>query len=602
MHRRQFLRSAAVGLAAASSCASAPYVLKNKRPNLVFVLVDQLRTQSCGYFGGYADHAPAQTPNIDRLAAKGADFRNAVSTCPVCSPYRASLFSGKYQSSTGHVKNELRCLPDNDTIGNTLDRYGYLTHYLGKWHLDNQQYTPPGDRRLGFNQGWEAYNFNHNYYRGYFYRNTPDRISVDGYEPDVQTDMAIDFIDTASKSDAPFALFLSMGPPHKPWNWNNVPGRFADMFHGETFPDPPNYRDGHGLYWVPSWDEEWWMNSWKPYRHRYRQVYAAQTSSIDWNLGLLMQALDEKGLAEDTVLVFTSDHGEMSGSQGRLQKNIFYEEAARVPFLLHWKDQTPAQVHDACLGTVDIAPTLLGLLDLPIPDSMEGMNLSHTALGEAGPEPRYAVMTGMGHAYRWEDGWEWRAIRSRRHTFAFMLATGEEMLFDNIADPYQTHNLMDDLHEESVQQAYYFLKDRLYERLFALGDPLRSTLWYRDNWTEDGNVLVRSATRSMATAAERPQSGSPAGVDLHQNYPNPFRAKTTIRYQLDASTGIRLTIYDVMGRRVRMLEQSTAPAGTHSLKWDGADNAGRKLAGGTYLLRLETSDGTASTRRMTLLR
>lgn len=233
--------------------------------------------------------------------------------------------------------------------------------------------------------------------------------------------------------------------------------------------------------------------NWKPNRFQYRQAYAAQTSSLDWDLERLLSAIDDMGLAENTIFVFTSDHGEMFGSQGRIAKKIFYEEAARVPFLICWPGRIEPQVSDACLNTPDIAPTLLGLMNLPVPDSMEGMDLSHLALGKDGPEPEAALMQGMGHTYQWHDGDEWRAIRDKRYTYARMLADGTEYLFDNIEDPYQTRNLIDD---PAHQGTYDYLKQMMEERLEALGDPLKLTTWYQGRWTQD-RVIVRSATRKL---------------------------------------------------------------------------------------------------------
>jgi arylsulfatase A-like enzyme len=132
----------------------------------------------------------------------------------------------------------------------------------------------------------------------------------------------------------------------------------------------------------------------------------------------------------------------MFGSQGRIAKKIFYEEAARVPFLLRWPGEVEPRVLDAPLNTPDIAPTLLSLMGLPVPDSMEGMDLSHLARGQIGPEPEAAFMQGMRHTYQWHDGDEWRAVRTERYTYAKMLADGSEYLFDNYRDPYQQNNLV----------------------------------------------------------------------------------------------------------------------------------------------------------------
>jgi arylsulfatase A-like enzyme len=465
-----------------------------ERPNLVYVFADQLRYQSCGYAGD----SKARTPNIDHLAAQGVNFVNAVSVSPTCAPYRASLFTGKYTSSTGMVINEIRMRPDPDAIGHVLKANGYRTGYMGKWHLygtknypaDEYQFVPPGPHRLGFDY-WGAHNFNHNYYKAYYYRDDPKQIMVDGYEPDEQTNMAIEYMRQARDAKQPFALFLSYGTPHDPWNWDNCPEEYNKLFRDVDFPDPPNYRDGSAEYWNPRMTADWWI---KEYKHRFplhRKVYYAMTANLDWNMGRLVSAMDEMGLSESTILVFTSDHGEMSGAHGRIAKGIFYEEAARVPFLMRCPGWIPAgHVSDVCLNTPDIMPTLLSMMGLPIPICVEGQDLHYAAFGQPGLEPDAAFLQGMGHTYQWLDGFEWRALRDKRYTYAVMRQDGTEYLFDNQRDPYQMRNLVE---EKTYAEVLDSFRDNLAKRMTSLNDTFESCTWYRDHWTED-NVILRSAT------------------------------------------------------------------------------------------------------------
>jgi len=159
--------------------------------------------------------------------------------------------------------------------------------------------------------------------------------------------------------------------------------------------------------------------------------------------------------------------------------------------LMRWPGQIPGgSVSEACLNVPDIMPTLLGLLDLPIPEEVEGMDLSHCALGQDGPEPDAAFMQGMGHTYMWVDGNEWRAARDKRFTYAIMRADGSEYLFDNQADPLQEHNLLHDLnYEQDLERLRTFVVQRMRE----LNDPFERTTWYRGRWTEDRKI-VRTAT------------------------------------------------------------------------------------------------------------
>jgi arylsulfatase A-like enzyme len=198
---------------------------------------------------------------MDRLVSEGVSFCNAVSGHPLCAPYRASLFTGKYGSSTGMAISELRMSPNHVCFGHVLQQAGYETAYIGKWHLwgaspenhgtEVDQFVPPGPYRLGFDGYWAATNSWHEYYRSFYYGNGPQRIAMHGYEPDVQTDLAVQWIQEGRDLKKPFALFLSYGPPHDPWRWDNVPAEYAAMFGDVEFPLPPNYADGSAEYWHP---------------------------------------------------------------------------------------------------------------------------------------------------------------------------------------------------------------------------------------------------------------------------------------------------------------------------------------------------------------
>ncbi len=463
------------------------------RPNLLYIFADQLRYRSCGYTGDPRAH----TPHIDVLAREGADFCNAVSGHPVCAPYRASLLTGKYTTSTGMVINELRMNPHHRCLGHCLTDYGYATAYIGKWHLwanelghhydPKNSYVPPGPHRLGFDDFWAAYNFHHEYVDAYYHRDSPEKIVLPGYEPDGQTDLAIEQLRKARESDQPLALFLSYGTPHDPWTTENGPAAYYAMFEDVDFPLPPNYKPENDPY----------ADGWARFRPGEREalpdwmrIYYAMVANLDWNVGRLLTAVDRLGLRDNTVVVFTSDHGEMFGAQGRRAKNIFYDEAVRVPFLVRWPDHIPAgSVSDVCLNTPDIMPTLLALLGLPVPGAVEGVDLSPFVLGQKGGEPDAAFMQGTGATAAWQDGHEWRALRSKRYTYAVYRVDGQEILFDNITDPYQRHNLAGhSAHADILRHFRVMLK----ERMASLNDTFEACTWYRDHWTEE-RVILRAA-------------------------------------------------------------------------------------------------------------
>src|SRR6056297_113156 len=292
-----------------------------QKPNIVFIMVDQLRYQSLGYAGDEY----AQTPNIDEFSEESGNFDQAVASMPVCSATCASLFTGKYTSSTGMVINELRMNPNHRCLAHVLTEVGYRTGYIGKWHLWANQlgrhnktenaFVPPGPYRLGFDGYWAGYNFHHTYFDTYYFEDAPEKIyyGEDVYEPDAQTDMAMDFISEHSNTDAPFFLFLSYGPPHDPWKKRNVPQKWYKKFKHTQFETPPNYswrKDPYGDMWANKLH-------WPRRIRKWKRVYYAMTANLDWNFGRILDHLEQLGVEENTIVIFTSDHGEMFGAHGR---------------------------------------------------------------------------------------------------------------------------------------------------------------------------------------------------------------------------------------------------------------------------------------------
>ncbi|MGN1409488.1 MAG: sulfatase-like hydrolase/transferase, partial [Eubacteriales bacterium] len=219
----------------------------------------------------------------------------------------------------------------------------------------------------------------------------------------------------------------------------------------------------------------------------------SMAEKADENVGKMLAAIKEAGLEDDTIFVFTSDHGELFGAHGRRAKNIFYEEAVRVPFLMRCPGEIPVGENDVCLNTVDIMPTLLSMMGMKddIPDEVEGRDLSDAVLGKAGAdEPDGALMMGTGATAAWEDGHEWRAYRTKKYTYATYYADGSELLFDNENDPLQMKNL-------AAEPEYFETKCAIRNMMFAemnrVGDKFHPSSYYRDNWCEDRIILKTKA-------------------------------------------------------------------------------------------------------------
>jgi arylsulfatase A-like enzyme len=510
-NRREFMRLAALEIGGVLFMNElhlpSAFAQKKKRPNIIFLMADQLRYQSCGYAGD----KKAVTPNIDRMATEGINFRQAVSSMPVCAAYRASLFTGKYVTSTGMVINELRMNPNQRCLGHVLKDSGYNSGYIGKWHLYSNQlgkhndpecsFVPPGKHRLGFDGFWAAYNFHHEYYRTYYHKDTPEKIfhGENIYEPDAQTDMAIEYIAKHKADGSPFSMVVSYGTPHDPWDKKSVPEKYSNMFKDVKFSLPPNYSSAKDPY-----GDEWSNIDCDPEKlDEWMRIYYAMTANLDWNVGRIIDAVDRMGLAEDTIIVFTSDHGEMFGAHGRMKKNIFYDEAARVPMLVRCKGKIPAgSVSDCCFNTPDIMPTLLGLLGLgkSIPKEVEGMDLSHLVRGQSGPEPEAAYLFNTGACAIWEDGHEWRAVRDKKYTYAVYRGGGKndlprkELFFDNIKDSYQTENLVGDAKQKRKIQRFRKL---LKKKMQKLNDTFPASTWYQGKWTDGNRNIISGAKGSF---------------------------------------------------------------------------------------------------------
>jgi arylsulfatase A-like enzyme len=427
--------------------------MASARPNVVFVFADQMRFCDTGFMG----NEQVRTPHLDQMAAEGVTFTHAVSSCPICTPYRASLLTGKHTLSNGMVLNDVR-LPTNErTVAHCFRDAGYDTGYVGKWHLDGAHrvaYTPPGPRRQGFDY-WAVANCTHAYMHSHYYRDDPLPIWIPGYDADHFTDLTVQYI--REHQERPYCLFLSWGPPHDPCRVM-----------------PPEYiiHDAADVKLRP--------NVSGPDRREEIAGYWSHIAALDRNMGRISAALEETGQAENTIFVFTSDHGDMLGSQGKVRKQKPWDESIRVPFVMRWPGHCPAGTRtDSLLNAMDLMPTLLDLVGLPIPASVEGVSLGHAALtGEtAGPESTFIQNTcPFG-----EPTPEWRGVRTRRHTYVKTLE-GPWLLYDNEADPCQMDNLAGRPQAQKLQAE---LEDHLQVWLKQIGDDFapREAYWKRFGYT-----------------------------------------------------------------------------------------------------------------------
>lgn len=423
MKRRDLLKSAGAG--AAALVLGAPRLRSAepaRKPNLIYVFADQWRAQATGYAG----NKDVQTPHLDRLARASVNFQNAVSCCPVCSPYRASLLTGQYPLTHGVFLNDVPLRSEATTLAEVYRHSGYQTAYIGKWHLDGNQRSAfiPRERRQGF-EFWKVLSCTHAYNNSFYYGDDDVRRKWEGYDALAQTAEAQQYIRDHADGP-PFALVLSWGPPHDPYG--TAPQKYQDLFQPDRLALRPNVSETD--------------------RVKARAAlagYYAHIAALDDCVGALLQAVQEAGIERDTIFVFTSDHGDMLFSHGGQNKQQPWDESIRVPFLLRYPALlgTEGKIIDLPINTPDILPTLLGLGGIPSPGTVEGTDFSAILTGRA-PIPDYAALIAcpspFGQWTRARGGREYRGVRTRRHTYVRDLH-GPWLLYDNERDPYQLDNL-----------------------------------------------------------------------------------------------------------------------------------------------------------------
>lgn len=428
--RQQFLR----GVAGAALCLGAiPLGAKpvRKRPNLLIILVDEWRAQAFGYRGD----PNAVTPTIDRFARQSVDFEEAVSGTPVCCPARASLLTGQYPRTHGVYINDVPLKPKGPTLGEVFANAGYQTGYIGKWHLygspegvyERRSAFVPPEARFGFDY-WKAAECTHNYQKSIYYAGT-DRTPRywPGFDAIAQTANAAQFVRDHAAADDPYLLVLSLGPPHFPYMPpEDYRRRWADR--------PIRLRDN-----VPAEDRE--------AATAELRGYYAQAELLDDCFKRLLDTVDETGTADDTIVVFMADHGEMALSQGVNYKNVPWDESIRIPFLVRYPRQLGPEGRrlDAPLNMPDVLPTLLSLAGLPTPSQVEGHDWSPAMEGRRrgdAPTSAFLSLDASFGSMRQYGIAEFRGVRTARHTYVRAI-TGPWLLYDNVADPLQLENLVD---------------------------------------------------------------------------------------------------------------------------------------------------------------
>lgn len=439
MNRREFLKqSAAASLIATASHAASADPPVSKKLNVLYIFSDQHRAQSLP--GEPLNQAEA--PAFDRFRHQNLSMDCCISNYPLCVPHRAILMSGLYPNQSHVASNEESLQPIVPGLGETFQKAGYQTGYVGKWHLykGEDQFVPKGPYRFGF-EDWHAWANTNKHYDGItFDQETGARRIMPGYQPVRMTDQAIEFLNGQKGSEKPWFLVVSWNPPHPPYD---PPTAERNRYDTSTLKFRANVRMP-----IP---EDKVIAPWPALKsmetlHDAEQGYYGAITAIDKEFARLLKTLDDNGMADNTIVIYTSDHGEMMGSHGHMAKQMPHEESCRVPFFIRHPMVKLPRKSDALFASVDIYPTLCGLAGIPVPQHCSGRDFSAHMLAKGSFKESEMVflMSNQGPPNRQEVNTPtYRGLRTKTHTYAVQL-DGRWALYDNVADPYQMKNLVKD--------------------------------------------------------------------------------------------------------------------------------------------------------------
>lgn len=488
------------------------------KPNIIYVFPDQFRNCAMGFWNDEeytkavnwkAD--PVHTPNLDRFASESLVLSDAVSNCPLSSPYRGMFLTGMYPESNGITLNcmaerpESTLNPDAICLSDVLKANGYNCAYIGKLHAEcptpNDPANPghyvsdrrpewdaytPAERRHGYDY-WYSYGTFDEHKNPHYWDTEGKRHDPHEYSVKHETDKAIEYLRNENgerKEGAPFFLTVAYNPPHSPYEglddcMEEDYNRYKDMTYSELY-----VRDNADTTLSKA---------------ESAKYYFANVTGVDREFGRILDEVKRLGLEDNTIVVFTSDHGETMCSQGTLDpKNSIYTESFNVPFIIRWGKKIRHRVDDLMLGTTDIMPTLLALAGLEdrIPATVEGKNLADAILEKPCKRPEACLYIRNLNGPKDESGLVRgffpvaRGIRTGRYSMEISITKDYEidnvLIFDNQEDPYQ----MQCLSARDNMELFGDLCGILAEKLKESND-----IWFRENILQ--NILDKSRSEKI---------------------------------------------------------------------------------------------------------
>jgi len=498
MDRRYFLKAAGLGAAslALGGCVSSLQkgTVVGKRPNILFIMSDDHAAPAISAYKGFLASV-AKTPNLDRIAKEGMLFKNCFCTNSICAPSRAVILTGKYSHLNGVIDNGKRFDGSQQTFPKLLQKVGYQTAMIGKWHLKTDDY-------------WNVLPGQGTYYNPAM-KEMGRRKKYNGYTTDIITDHCLKWLKERT-SDKPFCLMYHHKAPHREWE----PGpKHLTMYDDVTIPEPETLFDDYSNRGTAAKEQDMtiektmnnrdlklvapknltpeqkklWDAAYEPKNEAFRKAnlkgkelvrwkyqryikdYLRCIASVDDNVGRVLDYLDEAGLARNTVVIYTSDQGFYLGEHGWFDKRFMYEESLRMPFLVRYPHQIkPGSVNDDMVLNLDFAPTFLDFAQVQIPTDMQGQSLRPLLKGITPIDWRSSIYYHYYEYPAWHSVKRHYGIRTERYKLMhFYYDIDEWELYDLAKDPDELKNLYGDPAYEGVVKK---LKAELARLKKELGD------------------------------------------------------------------------------------------------------------------------------------
>ncbi|MDW5288099.1 sulfatase [Formosa sp. PL04] len=448
-----------------------------EQPNLIIIHTDEhsFRTLSCyqdlmsedqAFVWGKGNNV--QTPNIDKIANEGAICTSYYAASPVCTPSRASLITGLYPQATGAPKNGMHISEDIPTFATILRDQGYATSYVGKWHLaGHEKYTFDIEYNAGFDDNTYMMRGGH---APYFQitedgvKGINDKVAAKLPKEDVIhvtdyfTDKALDILER--DKNKPFVLMLSIPDPHTP-DYAKPPYNtmYSDMDIQAPITMDPKYTAAK-----PSWakGDEKDKNEGKEFDKEALRQYFGMVKHIDDSVGRILKFLDDNNLADNTIIIFTSDHGDMFFEHNRRNKGVPYEASAKIPFVIRYPEKIiPGKVINTAYTNVDFTPTILSIMDVKTDAKFQGLDTSDDFLNDE------KEITGDRITYYAKSGGWWVAAVNDRYKLVIDKKE-KPYLFDLERDPNELINFYYDADYKEIAEK---LQKELFKQMKDVDEP-----------------------------------------------------------------------------------------------------------------------------------